>query len=203
MSTSFFSSGTKKYEQFIPSYTSDSVKTSPSIRKRKRQISSSNGSPPYDTYLHAPPSPTSTTSTSSLCSSSTLNSSSSSSSLSSSQRKPPSQRKSHCSHRRQHSLDDKALMTLEDELDYTQDSLATLNVMFGSLRQAYVTGEPQLTHHPTRLGAMEKELLSAYDDLELQVIHLDRHIQKLESSWRYWKSSNQTYLPSPPPLPPF
>jgi hypothetical protein len=34
--------------------------------------------------------------------------------------------------------------------------------------------------------------LVAFDDLELQLIHLDRHLRALESSWYQWKSSHLT-----------
>ncbi|KAI8071400.1 hypothetical protein BC940DRAFT_168084 [Gongronella butleri] len=81
-----------------------------------------------------------------------------------------------------------SLHDIENEMAYTKDSLATLAVMYDSLRQAYDHGKPQLRFHPTRLDAMEKELLSAYDDLELQVIHMKKQIAKLESSWFAWKS---------------
>lgn len=203
MSTLVFLSGNKKFDQFIPTYTTDpTVAKSPPapprrIGKRKRQQNGGSDIPTDTLYHHEqPPSPTSTSSTSSLSSLSTTSTTTSSPGLTT---RRPYRRKSQCTPQRRLSLDanthtdpddEKALTTLEDELDYTQDTLATLNVMFGSLRQAYITCEPQLTPHPTRLDAMEKELLSAYDDLELQVIHLDRHIQKLESSWRDWKFTN-------------
>ncbi|ORX51234.1 hypothetical protein DM01DRAFT_1408715 [Hesseltinella vesiculosa] len=89
---------------------------------------------------------------------------------------------------------------IENEMAYTKDSLATLTVMYDSLRQAYDHGKPQLRYHPTRLDAMEKELLSAYDDLELQVIHLGKHIAKLEASWMAWKSSQPIPTLSQPPF---
>ncbi|SAL98962.1 hypothetical protein [Absidia glauca] len=79
---------------------------------------------------------------------------------------------------------------LADELDYTQDTLSTLSVLYTSLQHAYETCALPL--HPARLDAMEKELLVAFDDLELQLIHLDRHLRALESSWYQWKSSHLT-----------
>ncbi|KAI9300924.1 hypothetical protein BJ944DRAFT_272248 [Cunninghamella echinulata] len=93
----------------------------------------------------------------------------------------------------------KGLNGLEDEFAYTQENLATVNIMFDSLKQAFIDCEPQLKPNITRLDDMEKELLSAYDDLELQVIHLERHINKLESSWQQWKSSQnlEQQFPSP------
>ncbi|KAI8327783.1 hypothetical protein BC941DRAFT_446285 [Chlamydoabsidia padenii] len=182
MSALVFLSGNKKFDQFIPTYTTN-INSSPPRRKRKRKQSNNHGNTVYSPQYHhheLPPSPTSTSSTSSLSSLSSATNT-----------KKPHRRKSQCTM----DNDEIGLETLEDEFDYTQDTLATLNVMFGSLRQAYETCEPQLTPHPTRLDAMEKELLSAYDDLELQVIHLDRHIKKLESSWRDWKSTNHHQPP--------
>ncbi|KAL0098149.1 hypothetical protein J3Q64DRAFT_1694543 [Phycomyces blakesleeanus] len=71
---------------------------------------------------------------------------------------------------------------LESELNFTYDSLANVNVMFDSLRNAYSTCKPEIEKNKTetRLGAMEKELLAAYDDVGLQVIHLERQLVKLE-----------------------
>ncbi|KAI8138233.1 hypothetical protein BJV82DRAFT_583108 [Fennellomyces sp. T-0311] len=78
--------------------------------------------------------------------------------------------------------EDMSLPELENELAYSVDSLATISVMFDSLRHAYATSKPQMDRSSTatRLGDMEKELLTAYDDLGLQVVHLERHINKLE-----------------------
>ncbi|CAO3620821.1 unnamed protein product [Cunninghamella blakesleeana] len=95
--------------------------------------------------------------------------------------------------------DHKNLNELEDELAYTQETLATVNIMFDSLKQTFTDYEPHLKPNVTRLCEKEKELLSAYDDLELQVIHLKRHINKLESTWKQWKTTckDNQLIPSP------
>ncbi|KAI8089449.1 uncharacterized protein BX664DRAFT_385934 [Halteromyces radiatus] len=175
MSTMLFISESKKFDKFIPSFTNNtSTKTQTTKIQKKKKLSivtnqrrrSSN----HSQCLHTPSSPTNCNNNNDGIRN----------------RKTTNEQGKN----RRYITDDQELMTLEDELDYTQDTLATLNVMFGSLRQAYVTCAPQLDPHATRLDAMEKELLSAYDDLELQVIHLDRHIKKLELSWHQWKSAH-------------
>ncbi|KAI7871569.1 hypothetical protein BDF14DRAFT_1693423, partial [Spinellus fusiger] len=72
---------------------------------------------------------------------------------------------------------------LVSELSFSYDALANINVMFDSLHNAYTTCRPEIEKNmtATRLGDMEKELLAAYDDVGLQVIHLERQIAKLES----------------------
>ncbi|KAI8089269.1 uncharacterized protein BX664DRAFT_332596 [Halteromyces radiatus] len=72
---------------------------------------------------------------------------------------------------------------LESELAFTLDSLATLSVHFQSLQSAYISSQADLKEQycPTRLGPKEKELLAAYDDLGLQVVHMERKIKKLET----------------------
>lgn len=71
---------------------------------------------------------------------------------------------------------------LQKELAFTYDTVATITVHFESLHHAYTSSKPELdkTKTATRLGEMEKELLTAYDDLGLQVTHLERKIAKLE-----------------------
>lgn len=71
---------------------------------------------------------------------------------------------------------------LESEIVFTYDTVATITVMFDSLRNAYATCKPEIDRNfsETRLSAMEKELLASYDDLGLQVTHLERQIVKLE-----------------------
>ena len=71
---------------------------------------------------------------------------------------------------------------LERELAFTYDTFATITVHFESLYHTYASSKPQLDQFKsaTRLGEMEKELLIAYDDLGLQVTHLERKIAKLE-----------------------
>ncbi|ORZ10203.1 hypothetical protein BCR42DRAFT_422963 [Absidia repens] len=212
MSTLLFLSGTnnKRFGQFIPTYTNHTVHSPPRVRKRKRQTS--NGSPSQKRrpqlspqtvtandvhHVYAPLSPASSFSSFSSISLSTspslspLSISSSSSSFGEYAGNSSCPRQQHQATVTDDIMDDKRkqLITLENEMDFTQDAWATLNVMFESVRLAYLNCAPQLSPHPTRLDAMEKELLSAYDDLELQVIHLDRHIQKLESSWYHYKAT--------------
>lgn len=71
---------------------------------------------------------------------------------------------------------------LQNELEFTYDTVATITVHFESLHHAYTCSKPELdkSKNATRLGEMEKELLTAYDDLGLQVTHLERKIAKLE-----------------------
>ncbi|KAI8068807.1 hypothetical protein BDF21DRAFT_425556 [Thamnidium elegans] len=71
---------------------------------------------------------------------------------------------------------------LQNELEFTYDTVATITVHFESLHHAYTCSKPELdkSKNSTRLGEMEKELLTAYDDLGLQVTHLERKIAKLE-----------------------
>ncbi|KAG2209624.1 hypothetical protein INT46_007316 [Mucor plumbeus] len=71
---------------------------------------------------------------------------------------------------------------LQKELAFTYDTVATITVHFESLHHAYTCSKPELdkSKSATRLGEMEKELLTAYDDLGLQVTHLERKIAKLE-----------------------
>lgn len=72
---------------------------------------------------------------------------------------------------------------LKNELDFTYDSLDTITVYFKSLHHAYDCSKPELEKQKTatRLCEMEKELLTAYDDLGLQVTHLERKIKKYET----------------------
>ena len=76
----------------------------------------------------------------------------------------------------------KEIARLENELEFTYDTVATITVHFESLYHAYTSSKSELdrTRSETRLGEMEKELLTAYDDLGLQVTHLERKIAKLE-----------------------
>ncbi|KAL0096328.1 hypothetical protein J3Q64DRAFT_1016379 [Phycomyces blakesleeanus] len=72
---------------------------------------------------------------------------------------------------------------LVTELAYAYDSVATITVHFDSLRHAYACSKSEIDRstRATRLCDMEKELLTAYDDLGLQVVHLERKIVKLET----------------------
>jgi hypothetical protein len=70
---------------------------------------------------------------------------------------------------------------LASELAFTYDHLATISVHFESLQLAYTQADLNEHYSATRLGPKEKELLAAYDDLGLQVVHLERKIQTLEA----------------------
>ncbi|KAI8888686.1 hypothetical protein K501DRAFT_282745 [Backusella circina FSU 941] len=78
-----------------------------------------------------------------------------------------------------------AFESLLSELAFSYDSLATINVMFNSLRHAYascdIMKKDKEEHGIVRLGDRERELLAAYDDLGLQVSHLEKKIALLES----------------------
>ncbi|ORX47071.1 hypothetical protein DM01DRAFT_1339367 [Hesseltinella vesiculosa] len=67
---------------------------------------------------------------------------------------------------------------LEKDLAFTHDTLATIIVHLESLHLAYTSSIPDLQKD---FCPREKELLSAYDDLGLQVTHLERKIKKLEA----------------------
>ncbi|CAO3592182.1 unnamed protein product [Absidia cylindrospora] len=82
---------------------------------------------------------------------------------------------------------------LASELAFTYDTLATIVVHFESLHLAYTSSQAELkeTFCPTRLGPKEKELLAAYDDLGLQVTHLERKIKTLESRLQELRSQEE------------
>ncbi|KAI9343681.1 hypothetical protein BD770DRAFT_398027 [Pilaira anomala] len=71
---------------------------------------------------------------------------------------------------------------LVSELDYSYDSLATITVILNSLRLTYTTNKDSIEQfrNNARLNDMEKELLTAYDDLSLQINHLKKDITKIE-----------------------
>lgn len=71
---------------------------------------------------------------------------------------------------------------LVSELDYSYDSLATITVIYNSLKLTYTTNKDNIEQfrNNTRLNDMEKELLAAYDDLSLQINHLKKDITKIE-----------------------
>ena len=71
---------------------------------------------------------------------------------------------------------------LESEITFTYDAFATVTVMFDSLQHAYASSKAEMdkSRNATRLSEKEKELLAAYDDLGLQVVHLERQVVKLE-----------------------
>ncbi|KAI9320238.1 hypothetical protein BX666DRAFT_1920747 [Dichotomocladium elegans] len=93
-----------------------------------------------------------------------------------------------------------AIRQLESELAFTYDTFATVNVMFESLQHAYCSSKYEMdqARNETRLSDKEKELLAAYDDLGLQVTHLERQIVKLEKRLAELRSSTPvTQTPSP------
>lgn len=80
--------------------------------------------------------------------------------------------------------------SLVTELEFSYDCLATINVIYTSLRHAYSDskGSIEQQENGTRLCDMEKELLIAYDDLNLQINHLEKNIIKLEQKLIHLKS---------------
>ncbi|KAI9312498.1 hypothetical protein BX666DRAFT_2067184 [Dichotomocladium elegans] len=88
---------------------------------------------------------------------------------------------------------------LESEIASANETLSTIIVMFDSLRHAYASSkyEMDMCRCETRLSEKEKELLSAYDDLGHQVIHLERQVRKLESKLADLKSARQQDTASP------
>lgn len=88
---------------------------------------------------------------------------------------------------------------LSSELEFTYDTVATITVHFESLHHAYTCSKPELdkSKSATRLGEMEKELLTAYDDLGLQVTHLERKISKLEKRLAQLRELESIYVASP------
>lgn len=92
---------------------------------------------------------------------------------------------------------------LQNELEFTYDNVATITVHFESLQHAYTSSKPVLdkSKNATRLGEMEKELLTAYDDLGLQVTHLERKIAKLEKRLDQLRQLESIYVqPQESPL---
>jgi hypothetical protein len=87
---------------------------------------------------------------------------------------------------------------LQSELEFTYDTVATITVHFESLHHAYTCSKPELdkSKSATRLGEMEKELLTAYDDLGLQVTHLERKISKLEKRLTQLRELESIYVSS-------
>lgn len=96
---------------------------------------------------------------------------------------------------------------LESELISTFETVANITVMLESLRNAYATCKSEIgqSKYATRLSEKEKELLAAYDDLNLQVTHLERRINKFETHLGDLKTLKpelqQQVLPPPPPPP--
>ncbi|CEP13351.1 hypothetical protein [Parasitella parasitica] len=79
---------------------------------------------------------------------------------------------------------------LTTELEFSYDCLATINVVYESLRHAYSNSKCNIEQqgNDTRLCDMEKELLIAYDDLNLQINHLEKNIIKMEQRLTQLKS---------------
>ncbi|KAI7855730.1 hypothetical protein BDC45DRAFT_505746 [Circinella umbellata] len=91
---------------------------------------------------------------------------------------------------------------LESEITFTYDAFATVTVMFDSLQHAYASSKAEMdkSRNATRLSEKEKELLAAYDDLGLQVVHLERQVVKLEKRLMELRSaapSAPTVTPQP------
>lgn len=86
---------------------------------------------------------------------------------------------------------------LMSQLDYSYDALATINVIFDSLRHTYTNCKSKIEQQMTnvRLCDMEKELLIAYDDLNLQIINLEKNILLMEEKMIQLKS-NDSIVPS-------
>lgn len=78
---------------------------------------------------------------------------------------------------------------LEKELAFSCDTLATIVVMIESLQRAYDTCRPDQSQGRTRLNAAERELLAEYDDLELQMSHLEKKIAQMEAQLTELKGS--------------
>ncbi|GAA5799193.1 hypothetical protein EDC94DRAFT_608404 [Helicostylum pulchrum] len=93
----------------------------------------------------------------------------------------------------------KEIERLQNELEFTYDTVATITVHFESLHHAYTCSKPELdkSKNSTRLGEMEKELLTAYDDLGLQVTHLERKIAKLEKRLVQLRELESIYVAPP------
>ncbi|KAI7867735.1 hypothetical protein BDF14DRAFT_1801322 [Spinellus fusiger] len=85
---------------------------------------------------------------------------------------------------------------LETELAYAYDAIATITVHFESLLSAYKNSKADVdkSASATRLCPMEKELLAAYDDLGLQVTHLERKIETFETKLASLRTTEQTPL---------
>lgn len=92
----------------------------------------------------------------------------------------------------------KEIEKLQSELEFTYDTVATITVHFESLHHAYMCSKPELdkSKSATRLGEMEKELLTAYDDLGLQVNHLERKISKLEKRLSQLRALESIFTPA-------
>ncbi|KAI8342226.1 hypothetical protein BD560DRAFT_412030 [Blakeslea trispora] len=83
---------------------------------------------------------------------------------------------------------------IQSDLDYACDSLASIKVVYDSLKHTYLGCQPQIEQHKanTRLCDMEKELLIAYDDISLQIAHLKKDVARLEKEMDQIKNTVQT-----------
>ncbi|KAI8368598.1 hypothetical protein EDC96DRAFT_504907 [Choanephora cucurbitarum] len=83
---------------------------------------------------------------------------------------------------------------IQSDLDYACDSLASIQVVYDSLKHTYLGCQNKIEQHKanTRLCDMEKELLIAYDDISLQVAHLKKDIARIEKEMDHIKNTVQT-----------
>ncbi|CAM0142073.1 hypothetical protein VKS41_004223 [Umbelopsis sp. WA50703] len=82
---------------------------------------------------------------------------------------------------------------MEKELAFSNDTLATIVVMIESLQRAYDSRLPdQPMEGRTRLNAAERELLAEYDDLDLQMSHLEKKISAMETALAQLKGASCT-----------
>jgi hypothetical protein len=88
---------------------------------------------------------------------------------------------------------------LMSQLDYSYDALATINVIFDSLRHTYTNCKSKIEQQMTdaRLCDMEKELLIAYDDLNLQIMNLEKDISLMEEKMIQLKSNDSSNSSTP------
>lgn len=95
---------------------------------------------------------------------------------------------------------DNEIKRLEKELAFSCDTLATIVVMIESLQRAYDSRRPdQPMKGLTRLDAAERELLAEYDDLDLQMSHLEKKINKMEAKLSDLKGSRPKAEEDPAP----
>lgn len=95
---------------------------------------------------------------------------------------------------------DNEIKRLEKELAFSCDTLATIVVMIESLQRAYDSRRPdQPMKGLTRLDAVERELLAEYDDLDLQMSHLEKKINKMEAKLSDLKGSRPKAEEDPAP----
>ncbi|KAI8092171.1 uncharacterized protein B0P05DRAFT_525094 [Gilbertella persicaria] len=88
---------------------------------------------------------------------------------------------------------------LQSDLDYAYDSLASIQVIYHSLKHTYLGCQTKIEQHRnmTRLCDMEKELLIAYDDISLQVTHLKKDLTRIEREMNQLKVDSCSETSSP------